>query len=616
MYVRTVKRQTKTGPVAYVQLAHNEWDPAKQQSVARVLASFGRADEVDVDGIRRLIASLQRLIGEAPAAGAGVGELDLVESRVAGGALLLDGLWRQIGIDKLITGAGQKKRGRHRDLAVMERILFGLVANRALAPSSKLAAVDWMNHDVDIPRWNGVLGADATVDEDACYRAMDWLHEAGDVLARNVYFQVTDLLNLEVDLLFFDATSTYFEVPDADEPVVRDDHGMPVATSDSAGESTGDEAKMASFRTWGKSKDSRGDLPQIVIGLAVTRDGIPVRCWCWPGNTTDSPLIRQVREDMREWTLSRVIYAADRGFTSEENRRELMRGGDGYILGEKLRSGSKTAKAALSRQGRYKQIAENMQVKEVKIGDETGATDRFIVCYNPDQAVRDAATRARHVAQLTELIDDSDELSATKRAILQGRISEMPTLKRFLRVTPGGLLRVDKKKIDAEENLDGKYLLRTSDPNLSVEDIALGYKQLLQVERAWRDMKSTLDLRPVYHRLEERIRAHVTLCWLALLLIRITENATEQTWDQIKPIAQRLHAVTYAGIDGTARAYTLSGADTRFRLLTWPFLSVYAARLYSLIKPPRTSSRLSRALSRSVGAAFEVGCGGRRSRAR
>ena len=164
-----------------------------------------------------------------------------------------------------------------------------------------------------------------------------------------------------------------------------------------------------------------------------------------------------------------------------------------------------------------------MQVKEVRLDD---ATDRFVICYNPDAAVRDAAVRAKLMSKLEELIAGTDKLTATKRAELRGRISTMPGLNRFLRVTPGGLLRVDKTKAKAEENLDGKYLLRCADPQLSAEDIAVGYKQLLEVERGWRDMKSVLDLRPVYHRLEERIRAHVLLCWLALLLVRVAENAT------------------------------------------------------------------------------------------
>ena len=150
-----------------------------------------------------------------------------------------------------------------------------------------------------------------------------------------------------------------------------------------------------------------------------------------------------------------------------------------------------------------------------------------MICYNPDAADRDAAIRAQLVAQLEELIAGSDTLTADEaRPSCAGRSRTKPGLNRFLRVTPGGLLRIDKPKIKAEANLDGKYLLRCSDPHLSAEDIALGYKQLLEVERGWRDMKQILDLRPVYHRLEDRIRAHVLLCWLALLLIRIVETTT------------------------------------------------------------------------------------------
>src|SRR6266705_1653572 len=226
--------------------------------------------------------------------------------------------------------------------------------------------------------------------------------------------------------------------------------------------------------------------------MAVTRDGIPVRVWCWPGNTTDSALIRQVKDDMRDWSLSRIVWVADRGFTSAENRRYLRKGGGSYIIGEKLRSGSAEAAAALSRQGRYKDATGNLKVKEVRIAED----ERFVICFNPGAAARDAAVRARMIARLEEAIRDSDQLSAGKRAELRGVISTKPGLNRYLRVTPGELLRTDAAKAKAEENLDGKYLLRTSDPELSTEDIALGYKQLLEVERGWRDMKQDIDRRP------------------------------------------------------------------------------------------------------------------------
>jgi transposase len=286
--------------------------------------------------------------------------------------------------------------------------------------------------------------------------------------------------------------------------------------------------------------------------MAVTREGIPVRCWCWPGNTADSVLIRQVRDDMRDWTLSKIVWVADRGFSSAANRRYLRQGAGGYIIGEKLRSNSPEIKAALSRQGRYTTIAANMRIKEVRISE----VERFVICYNPEAADRDAHIREQLVAQLEQLIAGSDALPTMKRGELAGRISTKPGLNRYLRTTPGGKLRIDVAKIKAEANLDGKYLLRCSDPQLSAEDIALGYKQLLEVERGWRDMKQIIDLRPVYHRLEDRIRAHVLLCWLALLLIRIAETTTGQTWQNIRRELNRLHAITFTGPTGTFRQTT------------------------------------------------------------
>jgi hypothetical protein len=554
MFLREVKRQNKNGTQAsYLQLVHNQWDPAARASRTRILYSFGRTDRVERAAIERLIASLSRLLDPAAAFRATASsELAFLEARPLGGAHLLDGMWHRLGID---TVMGRLLKGRRRDPRV-ERVLFALVANRALDASSKLAAAGWVNDDVHID------GLPETSD-DACYRAMDWLLEIAHDLEKAVFWQVATLLDLEVDLLFFDTTSTYFQLDEPDAPIARDQRGMPVPQPDGDG-NTGDghgaggegdaaaTATKAGFRSYGKSKDHRDDLPQVVVGMAVTRSGIPVRVWCWPGNTTDTALIRQVKHDLGDWTLARVVWVADRGFASAANRRYLRRGDHHYIIGERLRSGSAEATAALQRQGRYAEVADNLRVKEVKVSE----AERFVICHNPEASERDAHVRERLLAQLTELIAGSDKLSVTKRAELRGVISTKPGLNRYLRVTPGGLLRVDKAAIKAEANLDGKYLLRSSDPHLSAEDIALGYKQLLQVERGWRDIKQIIDLRPVYHRLEERIRAHVLLCWLALLLVRIIETTTGATWQTLNGELSRLQLITFTGPDGTFRQRT------------------------------------------------------------
>jgi hypothetical protein len=536
--LRSTPRRNKDGSeVRYLQLAHNVWDPAAKRSKVQVIYNFGREEPSTREALERLVASVARHLEPGKARAIAAQGLEFAESRPLGGTHVLDALWERLGIGPAMRTL---LKGRRLDPGA-ERVLFALVANRALAPSSKLAAARWASEDVLIP------GLPQTTD-DACYRAMDWLLQIREQLEKQVFDRAAEVLGLEVDLLFFDTTSTYFVTEEADAPVARDQQGSPLP--DGAAGAAG--AAETGFRTWGKSKDYREDLPQVVIGMAVTRDGIPLRVWCWPGNTSDSALIRQVKDEVRDWSLSRVVWVADRGFSSAENRRYLRRGGNHYIIGERLRSGSAEAGAALSRQGRYQEVAGNLRVKEVRIAED----ERFVICHNPEGAERDAAIRARLIAQLRELIDGADALGKDKRAELRGVISTKPGLNRYLRVTPGGLLRVDAARAKAEENLDGKYLLRTSDPKMTAEDIALGYKQLLEVERGWRDLKQVIDLRPVYHRKEERIRAHVILCWLALLLARVAENAAGGTWPELRRQLGRIAVGTFTGPAGTFRQRT------------------------------------------------------------
>ena len=199
----------------------------------------------------------------------------------------------------------------------------------------------------------------------------------------------------------------------------------------------------------------------------------------------------------------------------------------------------------------YHEVAGNLRVKQVVIDDAT-MRDRFVVCHNPGEAIRDQAVRQQLLEQITDAITGSDRLTATERDKIRAALQAKRGLKRFLRTTNNGLLRIDRAAVASEAHLDGKYLLRTSDPTLTADDIALAYKQLLQVERGWRDMKTTLDLRPVRHRKQDRIRAHVILCWLALLLIRIAEHQADDTWTNLRDELQRLHVGTFTGPAGSS----------------------------------------------------------------
>jgi len=547
MYLRFSQRANADGTlVRYVALAHNRRVDGKVKP--DVLMNLGRVDRLDVEGLLRLAASIRKHFGDGDGGGltdsaeaglaSGAVPMEVTDARPIGTAWLLDGLWARLEIGTSIRRIAD---GRRFTTAV-ERVLFALVANRAIEPMSKLSAAEWATEDV-------VISGLGRMDDDQAYRAMDLLVEAdtqGQV-QEAVFFAVAHLLNLEVDVLFFDTTSTYFERDgeDQDEPP-----------------GDGEGAGREGFRRYGKSKDHRDDLPQIVIGLAVTRQGIPVRVWCWPGNTQDQTILAEVKDDLRAWKLGRVITVVDRGFSSADNLAYLRRAGGHYIAGMRMRDGGDLVDQALSRQGRYQQVRDNLRVKEVRLD---GTDQRFVICHNPDQAQRDKASRDEQVARIEaelarirtqrdrarKLTDKARHKADAAHLRAECALRDHPTLGRWLRQQPNGRLVIDRTKVKAEARLDGKYLLATSDPDLSAEDVALGYKNLLEAERGFRDLKSHLLLRPVFHRLEHRIRAHVLLCWLALLLTRVAERGCEQTWRRINRETSRLQQITLAGEAGT-----------------------------------------------------------------
>jgi Transposase DDE domain len=560
MYLRETRRSNRDGSVArYLQLAHNERHPQTGVPTAKVIHNFGRVEQVDRAGLARLVSSISRFLDPASAVAAASGlEVEVLESRRLGGAWTLDRVWERLGIGAAIRSAAG---GRRLDAEAVERVIFALVAQRALEPGSKLAATRWVGERVAI---EGCAGFDT----DAAYAAMDFLLDALGEIAVGVFDATATLLNLSCDVIFVDTTSTYWELEGADE------------LADLVTHADDDEVTVpeeGAVRTWGHSKDHRPELPQVVIAMAVTREGVPIRCWTFPGNTADTAIIRRIKDDLTDWRLHRLVWVADRGFASAANRAYLTRGGGHYIHAEKLRHTNAEATAALARAGRYRAVAGNLRIKEVRVspggGDADGVrAERFVVCHNPEAADRDAAVRERLIAHLAELIAGSDTWTARRRDELVGTLKTKPGLRRYLRRTPSGLLRIDRAAATREAHLDGKWLLRTSDQTLTGDDIADAYKQLVHIERGWRDLKGALELRPVFHHREDRIRAHIQLCWLALLLIRVIENTATDTWRNIRHELDRMALVTLATPDGhvAQRSITTTGQRAILTALQLP----------------------------------------------
>jgi hypothetical protein len=554
VYLRESSRRNKDGSkVTYLQLAHNERDPVTGVPVAKVIHNFGRKDKVDKEALARLVSSISRIL-DLPTTGSSVAssDIEIVDSRRLGGAFVLDQVWERLGIAAALRSSAKDRRI---DGDLVERICFALVAQRCLEPASKLAAVKWAQVRV-------ALVGSLDFDDDAAYAAMDFLLAALPEIAERIFSTTANLLNLSCDIIFVDTTSTYFERDVADGEVDLDlaKSAEEKAAEQKPGPDDSGPEEQAVRRFNKHSKDHRPDLPQVVIGMAVTAEGVPVRCWTFPGNTSDQVVIRTIKDDLAGWMLNRVVWVADRAY--------LQRGGGHYVVAEKLRNASGEAKEALSRPGRFHTAAGNLQVKEVRVG-EGAREQRFVVCFNPEAEERDQQVRANLVAYLETQIEGSDEWSKSRRDELAGRLRTTPALWRLVRRLDDGRFRIDKAAIAREAKLDGKWLLRTSDDSLTPTDLALAYKQLLEVERGWRDMKGSLGLRPVFHHREDRIRSHIQLCWLGLLLMRVIENGTGDTWRNVRHELDRMHLVTMEAAEGRVaqRSATTTGQAEIFSAL-------------------------------------------------
>jgi hypothetical protein len=533
MYLRTTRRKNTDGSVVeYYQLAENVWDAEKGCAVAKVVYSFGRADQLDRAALQRLAKSILRVFPgeEAIAAAPGV---RIRNAWPYGTIHAVDAIWRELGIDKVI---GDLTR-RHGTRQPFERALFAMVANRTQEPYSKLYCREqWLGEEVFFP-------GEEALGLEHLYRAMDFLEAHKAQVEKEIFFRTADLMKADVDLIFYDTTSLHFEVDEEDR--------VPLRGNELAG-----RRAYPPLRKRGHSKNGRGDAPQIVVGLAVTRDGLPVRSWVFPGQTTDVTTVEKVKEDLRGWRLGRCVFVGDAGMNSEENRRTLSLGGGKYILAARMRAGDEVSREVLTRAGRYQVVAENLRVKDVVVG-EGERRQRYVICSNPEEAER----QAKHRTQvLEELGRELASLRKPKRGESHSKrtcqLLSTPRFARYLRQTRRGALKFDRAAVRTEEKLDGKWVVTSNDDTLSAEDLALGYKQLMRVESCWRTIKSGLRTRPVFHWKPHRISAHVSLCVLALLIERIAEIRSGQSWRKVRALLDTVKVVEYQRGEAVVRQTT------------------------------------------------------------
>jgi transposase len=530
MYLRTTRQRRKHGPDAiYYQLAENYYHKDRRRSETRVIYTFGRADQVDPDALRRLAQSILRVANDdridlpARKFPPDVGIDDIEQVYAYGVLYVAHALWEELGIGPLL----REKMQQDGCEAPHDPALFVMTANRLARPASKLACYEhWLADEVYWPEAK-------TLALEHLYRALDFLLRHIEALERELFYRTADLFNADVDLIFWDTTTLYFEIDEEDDD----------------GEAW-QGREIPALRKRGHNKDGRDGNPQVVVGLALTRDGLPVRSWVFPGNTADVTTIDHLKDDLRGWRLNRCVFVGDSGMFSDANRERLSRALGRYILAVPMRKVSEVQREVLSRPGRYRDVATNLRVKAVYVG-EGERRRRYLVCHNPEEAEREQA----HREQLLELVRAELTTLDVRQADHPKKACELMASRRFgryLRMDARGRLSLDTAKVAAEAKYDGKFVVTTNDDTLDAEDVALGYKSMTLIEGCFRQMKTTgLQTRPIYHWRPHRIIAHVKLCVLALLLERAAEIRCQQTWrmirhtlDQLKVVRYRMHGKT------------------------------------------------------------------------
>jgi hypothetical protein len=497
MFVRLKRSGPAGAPREYLQIVESFREQGKVRQ--RLIATLGRRDELVATGaLDDLIRSLAkfserlRVVDRVRQEG-----LQAHTARAWGPALVFGRLWEQQGVPEILR---RLARGRRFGFDV-ERACFALALQRLCAPGSDLQGASWLQ-TIACP------GVEA-LELQHLYRTVGgFLAPSRADLERELFFRERDLFTQTLDLVFIDTTSTFIWRPEESE-----------------------------LRRRGYSRDRRPDQPQVVICLAVDRHGWPIAWDILPGNTADRTAFTQTIGTLRaRFQIGRVIVVADRGMISQKVLDGLT--GDAqapfdYILGCRLRQDRTVADEVVARAGRYHPVdgRTSLQVKEVHVGDQ-----RYIVCRNVDEARKDAAARAAILAKLEHTLEH-----AGPKAVI-GNVG----FKRFVTVTKGSV-SIDRAAVERDARLDGKFVLRTSTA-LSAEEVARAYKSLWRVERAFRETKSTLEVRPIFHHRDDTSIGHIVACFLALRLEvdlqhRLEERNVDVSWPDLMRDLSEVRAV-------------------------------------------------------------------------
>ena len=484
MFVRT-KRSDRSGySYEYLQIVRSYREAGKVRQ--QVIATLGRRDQLaasgELDGLLRSLGKFSdnlRVVEAVRTSG-----LAARTAKQWGPALVLGRLWEKQGLPELLEILSSERKFAFS----VERTAFAMALQRLSAPGSDLSGSAWVK-TIDAPGFENLA-------LQHFYRTVAFLAEVREDLESRLFRRDLNLFNQTLDVVFIDTTSLY---------VYRDTE--------------------TEWRQRGYSRDHRPDLPQWVLCVAVNASGWPIAWEIFPDNTADQEAMQKIVTALRRrFHIGHVTVVADRGMISKDTIKLLT--GDveapfDYVLGCRMRQQKEVNEAVLARAGRYQTVADNLEVKEVRVGE-----NRYVVCRNPLEAKKDAAVREAIVEKLRRTIEKQGP-----KAVVGNR-----GYARFLKVAKGSAT-IDEDAVQRDTRLDGKFVLRTN-TNLSAVEVAQTYKSLWRVERTFREQKSTLEVRPIYHHRDDTSIGHIVASFLALRLEvdlqqRLDERQAEVSWPDL-----------------------------------------------------------------------------------
>jgi transposase len=464
MFVRTKVIRRGKKEYRYLQLVENQ--RVKGRVKQKVIFTLGRVEKVNRNQVDQIIAAFGKYTQHAYVL-RHIEELHLHNARNWGDVWVLSRLWDEVGLTQILASI------------LIERAIGATVLNRCLDPCSKLATHEWVKQEIAFPEADDIA-------LHHFYRALDFLHQEQEAWEAALYNREMNLFTLDVSLVFYDTTlvSVYGEHP-----------------------ATLAKASRRSRRT---------HLKELLIGLVLSRDGLPLAHEVLPGNTADVSTVRAVTQRLRtRFGIKRCIFVGDAGMLSQANLEHLEGQEYQYIMGTPLRKLKEVRKRVLATPGRYSSLAENLRIKHVELEGR-----RYILCHNPKEEARDVALREAFLQSLEAEVASVEGKQETQeyRDVLAHRKK-----RNYLRVLKDGTLRINRTKARQEARYDGKHVLRTN-TELTGAEVAENYHSLKRIEQSFHSLKSIEEVAPVYHWTDERVRGHVAACVLGHWLERLMER--------------------------------------------------------------------------------------------